>query len=75
MPRYRVTVVYETETTKKISEWMQSIMPHWKSGDRRLMIGRPFEFEVDEPLTPELIQKIKDNLPRWATKVEIEEVT
>ncbi len=72
--RYRIKVYYRTEIMDKITEYMGEIIDEWKRRGTRLEGCRTFEFETDEPLPPETIEKLKATKEDWMDEVAVEEV-
>ncbi|MBA7716920.1 hypothetical protein ES703_126005 [subsurface metagenome] len=58
----------------KITGYMQQILDDWKQTDKHLEGCRVFEFEADEPLPPEIIEKIIATKEDWMDEVSVEEV-
>jgi len=72
--KYRIKVYYRTEMMDKITGYMQEIMDDWKRNDKKLEGCRTFEFEKDEPLSPEIIERIKARKEDWMEEIVVEEV-
>lgn len=72
--KYHLKIYYRTELMDKITGYMQQIMDDWKQTDKRLEGCRIFEFETDEPLSPEVVEKLKALKEGWMTEVVVEEV-
>lgn len=72
--KYYLKVYYRTDAMDQVTEYMRQIVDEWKQKNTRLEGCRIYEFETDEPLSSEAIEKLKALREDWMTEIVVEEV-
>lgn len=71
--KYLLNVYYKTPIMEKLTDAMGQILDDWGAGKRELLAKQSYEFETDEPLTKEDIERIENTKQDWMEKVEVVE--
>lgn len=70
--KYLITIYYHTPVMDKVTSYMRQIMDDWKHNKKELLAKQTVEVATGRPLTVEEVQKIIDNPPEWAERIEVE---
>jgi len=72
--RYLIKVYYQTDSTRKVSEYMAMIFDDWGSHGKHLEACQTFEFRTNEPLSQEVKDRLVALKEDWMEKIELEEI-